>query len=204
MMSWTFFVTALVVVLMPGTGVVYTVSCGLTQGRRAAVLAACGCTLGILPHLAASLLGLTAILHAGAVAFQAIKVAGALYLGFLAWGMWRDAAAPVAFDSAPRRKGAALILRAVAVNLLNPKLTVFFLAFLPQFVDPAAAEGPTMQMARLALIFMAMTLAVFAVYGLSAAAARRRVLDSPAIMRRLKRAFAGLFAALGLRLAFGE
>ncbi len=202
-MSWTFLATALVVVLMPGTGVIYTVSCGLTQGRRAALFAAFGCTLGILPHLAACLLGLTAILHAGAVAFQAIRIAGALYLGFLAWGMWRDAARPVALQ-ATHRKGSALILRAVAVNLLNPKLTVFFLAFLPQFIDPAAAEGVTQQMLRLSLAFMAMTFAVFAVYGLCAAAARRRVLESPAAMRWLKRLFAGLFAALGLRLAFAE
>lgn len=203
MITWPFLLTALVIVLMPGTGVIYTVSCGLTQGRRAAILAAFGCTLGILPHLAACLLGLTAILHAGAEVFQAIKIAGALYLGFLAWSLWRDSAAPVSLET-PRRRGTALVLRAVAVNLLNPKLTVFFFAFLPQFVDPGAADGPMRQMAALSLTFMAMTFAVFVVYGLCAAAARRKVLDSPAAMRWMKRAFAGMFAALGARLAFGE
>lgn len=200
MITLPFLLTALVVVLMPGTGVIYTLSCGLISGPRAAVLAAVGCTFGILPHLAASLLGVAAILHAGAVAFQAVKILGAVYLGFLAWVTWREAGTPLA--AAPQATGARrLIVRGIALNLLNPKLTVFFLAFLPQFVSPDAGIDPTRQMAVLSLVFMAMTFAVFVVYGVCAAAARRRILESTRVMLWLRRGFAAIFAALGIRLA---
>jgi len=197
-----FLLTALVVVLMPGTGVLYTVSCGLISGRRAAVVAAFGCTLGIVPHIAASLVGLAAVLHAGAAAYQALRIAGAVYLAWLAWCLWRDAEAPLPALAAERPVGRRIV-HAIAINLLNPKLTVFFFAFLPQFVDPAAGEA-TRQMAMLGAVFMAMTFAVFVVYGCAAAAARRRVLESPRLMAWLKRGFAGVFALLGARLAFGD
>ncbi|WP_337996370.1 LysE family translocator [Oleispirillum naphthae] len=201
MITLPFLLTALVVVLMPGTGVIYTVSCGLLHGRRAAVVAAFGCTLGIVPHLAACLLGLAAVLHAGAMAFQAMRLLGAVYLGFLAWSLWRDAAEPVSLAAPAARRGHPA-LRGIALNLLNPKLTLFFFAFLPQFVDPAT--DPARQMLLLGAVFMAMTFAVFVVYGLCAAAARQKVLESPAVLSWLKRGFAAAFAALGLRLAFGE
>lgn len=202
MLTLPFLLTALVVVLMPGTGVIYTVSCGLIAGRRAAVVAAFGCTLGIVPHILASLVGLAAVLHAGAAAYQALRWAGALYLGWLAWRMWRDAAAPLP-TAAPPRAAARQIVHAIAINLLNPKLTVFFFAFLPQFVDPAAGDA-TRRMAILGLAFMAMTFAVFVAYGCAAAAARRKVLESPRVMAWLKRGFAGVFAILGLRIALAD
>lgn len=202
MITLPFLLTALVVVLMPGTGVIYTVSCGLLHGRRAAVVAAFGCTLGIVPHLAACLLGLAAVLHAGAMAFQAMRILGALYLGFLAWGLWRAAAKPQSLEVPAARRRGHPVLRGIALNLLNPKLTLFFFAFLPQFVDPTT--DPARQMLLLSAVFMAMTFAVFVVYGLCAAAARQKVLESPAVLAWLKRGFAAVFAALGLRLAFGE
>ncbi|MBN2751256.1 MAG: LysE family translocator [Rhodospirillaceae bacterium] len=202
-MSWPFLLTALVVVLMPGTGVIYTVSCGVLYGRGAAVVAAVGCTLGILPHLVVCLLGLTALLHAGAVVFQVIRILGALYLGVLAWGLWRSAARPMTLDVSQHRRR-HLIVRGVALNVLNPKLTVFFLAFLPQFVNPTAGLSVTQQMMELSGVFMVMTFAVFVAYGLCAASVRQRVLESPTVLQWMKRGFAGIFAALGLRLAFGE
>ena len=202
MLTLPFLLTALVVVLMPGTGVIYTISCGLVAGRRAALVAAFGCTLGIVPHILASMVGLAAVLHAGASAYQTLRLAGALYLGWLAWRMWRDAAAPLPALAAPRAAGRQIV-HAIAINVLNPKLTVFFFAFLPQFVDPAAG-GATRQMAVLGLAFMAMTFAVFVGYGCAAAAARRKVLDSPRAMIWLRRGFAGAFAALGLRLALPD
>lgn len=201
MFTLPFLFTALVVALMPGTGVLYTVSCGLTAGRRAALVAAFGCTLGIVPHILASFVGLAAVLHAGATAYQALRWAGALYLGWLAWRMWREAAQPLP-AAAPRAAGRQIV-HAVAINLLNPKLTLFFFAFLPQFVDPAAGAAAR-QMAALGLAFMAITFAVFAAYGCAAAAARRKVLDSPQVMRWLRRGFSAAFAALGLRLALGD
>jgi threonine/homoserine/homoserine lactone efflux protein len=205
-MSPEFLLTSLIVVLMPGTGVIYTLSCGLFQGRLASVAAAFGCTLGILPHMAASMLGLAALLHASALAFQAVKLAGVAYLLYLAWQMWRAGAPPVAEAGTRERipSGLARVaVRGFLINILNPKLSIFFLAFLPQFT-PADAADPLWVMTGHSAVFMAMTLVVFVLYGLFAALARERMTSSPKLMRWLRRSFAGLFAALGIRLAFAE
>ena len=205
-MSPEFLLTSLIVVLMPGTGVLYTLSCGLLQGRAASVAAAFGCTLGILPHMAASMLGLAALLHASALAFQAVKFAGVAYLLYLAWQMWRAGPPPVAQPAAERGLPAGLArvsIRGFLINILNPKLSIFFLAFLPQFT-PTEAADPLWAMAGHSAVFMAMTFVVFVLYGMFAALARERVISSPSVMRWLRRSFAGLFAALGIRLAFAE
>lgn len=207
MISPEFLLTSLVVVLVPGTGVVYTVATGLQQGRRASAFASLGCTLGILPHLAATVLGLAALLHTSALAFQALRYAGALYLLYMAVLTWRDRGAfqiaPEGAGAGGASSGAAHVLRGVLLNILNPKLTLFFLAYLPQFVDPAA--GPALsQMLLLGAVFMAMTLAVFVAYGLAAHGFRRHVAGSRRLQNGLRRGFAGAFAALGARLALSE
>ena len=201
-MSPEFLITALVVVLVPGTGVLYTLSVALLQGARASVAAAFGCTLGILPHLTASVLGVAALLHASALAFQAVKIAGVIYLLYLAWGLWRDRGALAAPEDteAPGRGLVRTAVRGTLINILNPKLSVFFLALLPPFLsgNPATA---TVEMAALGGVFMAMTLVVFVLYGLCAAQARTFVLGSERVMRWLNRSFAALFATLAGRLA---
>jgi len=195
-----FLIAALLLALVPGTGVIYTVSTGLFSGRRAALWAALGCTLGIVPHIAATALGLSALLHTGALTFRALRIAGALYLLYLAFGMAREANAPLPQAEAAPKRGLAIAGRGIALNLLNPKLTLFFFAFLPQFLDASAPTSPLVQLAVLGLAFMAITLAVFVLYGLAAAFARRRVLESPVILAWLRRGFAGAFALLGARL----
>ncbi len=203
MISIEYLVTALVVVLIPGTGVIYTVSTGLAQGRAASVYASLGCTAGIVPHLAATILGLAAVLHTSALAFQLLKYAGVAYLFYVAYATWRDKSA-FAVDGAISRSSASRIMtKAFLLNILNPKLTIFFLAFLPQFVDPAAAY-PLAQLLALSAAFMAMTLAVFVAYGLVAHAFRRLVIESAAVQRCLRYGFAATFAALGARLASSE
>jgi threonine/homoserine/homoserine lactone efflux protein len=195
-----YLITALIVVLIPGTGVLYTVAVGLGQGRTASIAAAFGCTLGIVPHLAASVLGLAALLHTSAVLFSGLKYAGAAYLLYLAWQTLKDRG-PVRFDTiADRRPPLALIRTGILLNLLNPKLSIFFLAFLPQFV-PAGGESATARMLELSAVFMAMTFAVFVVYGVLAAQVRRRVLESRRAMNWIRGASAAAFGALGLRLA---
>ena len=203
MISTEFLMTSLVVVLIPGTGVIYTVSTGLFQGRRASIAAAVGCTAGILPHLSASILGLAAILHMSAVAFQAVKLIGAAYLLYLAWSMWRETGT-LRFEAPASRKGVRqIITRGVLINILNPKLSIFFLAFLPLFVSPQAA-APTLQMLLLSAVFMAMTLVIFILYGLLAGTVRRQVAASPRAVAWLQRSFAAVFAALGVKLALTE
>lgn len=203
MISVEFLVTSLVVVLIPGTGVVFTVSTGLMRGRTASMFAALGCTLGIVPHLAATILGLAAVMHTSATAFQLLKYAGVAYLLYLAWAIWRDRSG-FAVDAAPSPAGAlSLVARAVLVNILNPKLTIFFLAFLPQFIEPDAAS-PMRQLLLLSGVFMAMTLAVFIVYGALAHAFRRAVIDSPRVQNWLRYGFAAAFAGLAAQLALAR
>ncbi len=203
MFSTEFLMTSLVVVLIPGTGVIYTVSTGLFLGRRASMAAALGCTAGIIPHLSASILGLSAILHMSALAFQVVKFTGAAYLMYLAWVMWRETGA-VSFESPASGAGLRKIIsRGVLINILNPKLSIFFLAFLPLFVSPDATS-PTLQMFGLSAAFMLMTLVVFILYGISAHGVSRYVVNSPDRIIRLQRSFAVLFAVLGIKLALTE
>jgi threonine/homoserine/homoserine lactone efflux protein len=176
MISIEFLITSLIVVLIPGTGVVYTVSTGLVQGRRASVFAALGCTAGIVPHLLATVLGLAAVMHTSALAFQVLKVAGVAYLFYVAWATWRDKSAFAVDGSLSKTSAAGLVLKAFLLNILNPKLTIFFLAFLPQFVEAGAAQ-PLVHLLTLSAVFMAMTFVVFVVYGLVAHAFRKRVIE---------------------------
>lgn len=202
-MSIEFLITSLIVVLAPGTGVIYTLACGLGHGLRGSLFAATGCTLGILPHIAAAVLGLAAIVHASAVAFTLLKYAGVAYLLYLAWSAWRESGAlSVGAGNRETRMGRVL-LRAITINLLNPKLSIFFLAFLPQFIESGQAN-PAPQMIALGGVFMAMTLVVFLGYGALASLARTYVIEQPTVMKLLRRSFAVAFAALGARLALAE
>ena len=200
-MSLQFLITALVVVLSPGTGVIYTLAIGLGQGRRAASWAAMGCTLGIVPHLAAAILGLAAVLHASAMLFQIVKFAGVAYLLYLAWQALKSDGALAVKSNRSAEPGWIVARRGALINVLNPKLSIFFLALLPPFLsgNPGTANA---EMVMMGAVFMAMTFAIFVIYGVFAAAARDRLLSSERVMRWLNRSFAAIFAALGARLAF--
>ncbi|WP_189175464.1 LysE family translocator [Streptomyces lasiicapitis] len=197
-----FLLTSLVLTVTPGTGVLFTVAAGLSWGTRAGVVAAVGCTVGIVPHMLAAITGLAALLNASAVAFQTLKYLGVAYLLYMAWKTLREknALAAEQGDDAPR-SAADVIVSAVLINLLNPKLTLFFFAFLPQFVDKGEPYA-FLRMAELSAYFMLLTLVVFALYGVFAAAVREHVIGRPRVMAWLRRVFAGAFAALGAKLAF--
>lgn len=203
MISTEFFITSLVVVLIPGTGVIYTVSTGLFLGWRASIAAALGCTLGIIPHLTASILGLSAILHTSALAFQVVKYAGVAYLLYMAWSMWHETGALPLESSSPQKSMLQIAIRGFLINILNPKLSIFFLAFLPLFVSPATST-PIVQMICFGGMFMALTLAVFILYGLSANGVRKYIYNSPKLITWLQRSFAATFAVLGGKLASTE
>jgi len=198
-----FLLTSLVVVLVPGTGTLYTISTGITRDWRAGIAAAFGCTLGIVPHLLASALGLSAIMNMGAQVFTVVKLAGAAYLLYLAWQMWKDIGTMAIERDRDARGLVSVSGRAVVLNLLNPKLTIFFLAFLPHFIDPAA--GSTLsQLAGLSAVFMGMTFVVFCLYALIASAARSTVGVTPGALRWLQRSFAVVFAGLAVELALTD
>ncbi len=205
MIGAEFLLTSLLVVLAPGTGAIYTVSTALLRGRRAAIFASLGCALGILPHLAATMLGLAAVMHTSALAFHVLKLAGALYLFYMAVVTWRDRSAfavnieKETTQTSPGRH----VLSAFVLNILNPKLTIFFLAYLPQFIDPALGQ-PILQMLMQGASFMAMTFGVFVAYGLAAHAFRQHVMGSIRMQRGLRVGFSATFVALGARLALSE
>lgn len=203
MLSLEFLLTSLVVVLIPGAGVIYTVSTALIHGRRAGVIAALGCTAGIVPHLLATILGLAAVLHASALAFQGLKYAGVAYLFYLAYATWRDRSAFAVETGAMRCSAAGLIAKAFLLNILNPKLTIFFLAFLPQFIQPGAGD-PLRPLLILSATFMGMTFAVFVLYGLLAHLFRTAVIESTRVQTWLRRGFAASFAGLGANLALAD
>ena len=199
-MSVEFLITSLVVVVSPGTGVLFTVAAGLSRGARASVIAAAGCTLGIVPHLAAAVLGAAALLHTSALAFETLRYVGVAYLLFLAWRTLRDADAFSVDGAVSERSARRVIVSAILVNILNPKLSLFFLAFLPQFIS-ASDDQPLLHMLGLSAVFMLLTLVVFIGYGVFAAAVRRHVIGRPRVVAWLRRGFAAAFVALGAKLA---
>lgn len=199
-MGIEFLITSLVVVISPGPGALLTVAAGLSGGARAAAVTALGCTLGIVPHLLAAVTGLAALLHASATAFDVLRYAGVAYLLYMGWATWRSPAALEVRADAPARSTGGRIAEAMLVNLLNPKLSLFFLTFLPQFIAPGETQ-PAERMAQLSLVFMAMTLVVFLGYGVFAARLRDQVLQRPSVLVWLRRGFAAAFVALGGKLA---
>lgn len=203
MISLEFLLTSLVVVLIPGTGVLYTLATGLFVSRRASFYAAAGCTLGIVPSLLASALGLAVIFHTSVLAFQIVKYAGVTYLLYLAWSMWRSSSPLSVAENSTEKDAWSVALKGMLINILNPKLSIFFLAFMPQFVQPEAGQ-PLMQMLLLGGVFMLMTLVIFIGYGLVANQFRQWVTQSQRAGVVLQKIFAGSFAALGVKLALTE
>lgn len=202
-MSPEFFLTTFIVVASPGVGAIYTIAAGLSRGGRASILAAFACTIGIVPHLLAAMMGLAALLHTSALLYDSVKYAGVAYLLYMAWQtLGEHGALKVETDVAPR-SSLRVMVDGILLNILNPKLTIFFVAFLPQFMAKDAA-APMAEMLELSAVFMLMTFVVFAVYGIFAAAMRDHVITRPSVMTMLRRGFAAAFVALGARLAVSE
>ena len=202
-MSIEFLVTSIVVILLPGTGVLYTLSVGLGQGIRPTIVAAFGCTLGIIPHILATIVGLAAVMHTSALAFQMLKYLGVVYLFYMAWMIMQEGGVLQVSERRTATPYARIILNGILLNVLNPKLTLFFLAFLPQFI-PASTASPTVAMLWLSAIFMLLTFLVFVGYGTFAAAARAHIISRPNVLRWFRRSFAATFGLLGLRLALSD
>lgn len=202
-MSLEFLITSFIVVVSPGTGVLYTLATGLSRGARASVVAAFGCTIGIVPHMAAAILGLAAILHTSALAFQVFKYLGVAYLLYMAWNTLRDHGTLKVEKEAAAGSAVQVTVTAILINILNPKLSIFFLAFLPQFMS-ADEANPLTRMLSLSGVFMLMTFVVFVGYGLFAASIRDHVISRPLVLTWMRRTFAAAFLALGAKLALSD
>jgi len=201
--SIEFLVTSLIVVASPGTGVLYTLAAGLSRGSRASAIAAFGCTLGIVPHMAAAVMGLAALLHTSALAFHTLKYLGVAYLLYMAWNALQEQGALRVEQEVGPRSARQVITSAILINILNPKLSIFFFAFLPQFVS-AQETHPLARMLELSAVFMLLTFVVFVGYGLFAAAIRNHVVSRPRVLTWMRRTFAAAFVALGAKLALAE
>lgn len=202
-MSIAFLLTSLIVVASPGTGVLYTLAVALSRGGRASVAAAGGCTLGIVPAMLAAICGLAAVLHTSALAFAALKWCGVLYLLYMAWQTLREAGTLAVETRTEATSFRQVVRTGFLINILNPKLSIFFLAFLPQFIAADTAH-PLGELLLLSMVFMLMTFVVFVLYGLFAARVRDHVVSRPAVMGWMRRALAGGFALSGARLALTE
>ncbi len=202
-MTLEFLITSFIIVASPGTGALYTLATGLSRGGRASAVAAFGCTLGIVPHLLAAIAGLAAVLHTSAMAFQVFKYAGVAYLLFMAWQTLKEHGPLSVADDVAERSDAQVIAHAVLINILNPKLSIFFMAFLPQFVSVADVD-PVPKMLLLSGVFMLMTFVVFAIYGAFAASVRDHVISRPRVLTWMRRSFSAAFVALGAKLAVAE
>ena len=200
-MSVEFLLTSLIVVATPGTGAIYTLAAGLTRGARTSIVAAAGCTLGIVPHMAAAITGVAALLHTSALAFGVLKYAGVAYLLYMAWSTLKDKGALAVEQEDAPSSPSKTITTGILINILNPKLTTFFFAFLPQFVSSDDPRG-VLRILQLSAVFMLLTFVIFSLYGVFAAAMRERVVSRPRVMAWMRRVFAGSFVALGLKLAF--
>lgn len=198
-----FLLTSLIVVLIPGTGAVYTITTGITRNWRASLAAAIGCTLGIVPHILASIFGLSAILNMSAHVFSVMKLVGSAYLLYLAWNMWREAGTLDLNKNSAEISVAQIIVKAIAINLLNPKLTIFFFAFLPLFVSKNSSS-PTLEMILLSVVFMAITLLVFALYGVLSSSISIYLMKSSKVIKRIQQAFAAILAGFAVQLAVSE
>jgi threonine/homoserine/homoserine lactone efflux protein len=201
--SVEFLLTSFIVIVSPGTGVLYTLAAGLSRGSRASVVAAFGCTIGIVPHMAAAIMGLAALLHTSALAFQTFKYLGVAYLLYMAWNTLRERGALKVEHEVGAHSAIQVTVTGILINILNPKLSIFFLAFLPQFVS-AGEPHPLSRMLALSGIFMLMTFVVFVGYGLFAASIRDHVISRPRVLTWMRRSFAAAFVALGARLALTD
>ncbi|NQZ83808.1 MAG: LysE family translocator [Colwellia sp.] len=199
-MTLEYLVAALVIILIPGTGVIYTVGIGLVHKRLSMVYAALGCTLAISPHLLASIFGLSALLNSSAVLFNIVKFLGVIYLLYMAYNLFMDKGVLEFRPNQDKVNNNAIIKNGFLVNALNPKLSIFFLAFIPQFVSKSS-ESPLLSMFILGLVFMLMTFIVFVIYGYFANLLQYKVIQSRGVIKSMQKFFAVIFAILAYKMA---
>ena len=196
-----FVIASAVLGITPGPDIIYVITRGAAQGARAGVAAAAGLTTGVIGHTAFTVIGLSAILATSAIAFTVIKIAGAAYLIYLGIRMWRSSGVIDLSSDTDARSIGAIYRQTIAMNLLNPKVALFFLAFLPQFVNPSA--GPVApQFALLGLLFMIVAFIVMSTAGFAGAQIRRFLVRSTTAARWVQRAAGTILIALGISLAF--
>ena len=193
----------LLVVIAPGPGMLFVISRGLANGRKAGVISALGTSTGIAIHILAAAFGLSLIIYATEVGFQIMKWVGGLYLLFLAWKAFTHRQGLLIDSDKSDTSHTSLFWQGILVNALNPKVALFFMAFIPQFVKPASWSIPV-QTIVLGSIFMVFTVIIFIVYGVSASMIRKWVIERPRVHKVIDWTTGSLFVFLGIRLALSN
>ena len=190
-------------IIAPGPDMLYVITRGMAHGRRAGMLSAIGVVCGILIHTTAAAFGLTLIIQTSAFTFLLIKFFGAIYLLYLGIKAWRDKSTFSLQTSAPIAKSRALFWQGVLSNVLNPKIAIFFLAFLPQFVDKGSSHV-TVQMVILGITFACFGLCFLLVVGYSSGTIGRWLTYRPQYAQFFQRLAGSILIGLGIRRAFTE
>jgi len=200
MISLEYIIAALLVILVPGTGVIYTIGIALVNNFSQVVFAALGCTLSITPHLLATVFGVSAILHTSTVLFTVLKFFGVMYLLYIAYCMYKDKGILEIKNENKLVSNYQVFKNGFLLNVLNPKLSIFFLAFIPQFISNTSTT-PMLDMFIMGIIFMILTLLVFLIYGAFAGMIKNKVVQSKTILRNTQKCFALIFSVLAYKLA---
>ncbi len=202
--SMVYFLGASVLLtLAPGPDNTFVIAQGLSRGRKAAMITALGMCSGISVHTTAASLGISTLLYSSAVAFRLLKYAGAVYLLYLAYKAVQEHSIWLAQNEGTPPRLLSLFRRGFIMNVLNPKVALFFLAFLPQFIGPDGISAP-LQMMILGLIFMVQGVIIFCAIGFLSGSVGNVLLKYPAISKYFAWLTAGVFVCLGLRLAFAR
>jgi threonine/homoserine/homoserine lactone efflux protein len=192
-----------VLALMPGPGIFYVAARTLAGGRGEGLASSFGTGLGGFMHIIAGAVGVSALVMASAEAFTVLKVVGALYLVYLGIKTWREAGAAPELGTGPAMGARKAFKEGVIVEAFNPKTAAFFLAFLPQFVDPHAGSV-ALQFVVLGTISVVLNTSVDVVVTYAASAVRDRLARRPVIIRRMRQASGGILCALGVTLALAK
>ena len=194
-----FFFATLLVVIAPGPGMLFVISRSIAGGRKAGIVSALGASAGIAVHILAAGFGLSLILIATETGFRIMKWVGGIYLIFLAWKAFTHRQALTLESGKDDTGHTSVFWQGLLVNALNPKVALFFIAFIPQFVNPASGSV-SVQMMVLGTIFMVLTVIIFSAYGISAAIIRRWLIERPRVNRLIDWATGSLFVFLGIRM----
>ena len=206
MSIWTLFsflLASIALTLAPGPDNTFVVAQGISRGRRAAVTTALGMACGISVHTSAAALGISALLYSSAYAFTILKFAGAAYLLYLAFKSLKEQSLILRQENGTPPNGFAMFRRGFIMNVLNPKVALFFLAFLPQFVSGGAGNA-ALQMLLLGVIFMVQAAVLFSIIGWMSGSVGALVLKRPHIGKYFGWLSAGIFASLGVKLALAR
>lgn len=198
-----FVFAAMLLTLMPGPDILFVLAQSMTQGKKAGVMTALGLCTGITVHTLAAALGISAIFYHSTTAFQIVKYAGAIYLLYLAWQAFKERKEGIGEQASVTLNYSALYKKGILMNILNPKVSLFFLAFLPQFVTPSAGQVP-LQMIILGILFMLQAIVVFTVISFLAGMIANKLLKNPKVATYINWSKIVLFTGLGLRLALTE